>query len=616
MSSSAIDFSKYTAAPTIDFSSYAQSQDPDKETPSSTTSAADRIKKFLGVPTSQEITQQYGTSDISKLDASKIPTNPGAANQALRDAKAGNYTEAAHDIISAEGKGFAPLAIPALFSAPLATGLGFVGGFIGQRAGSGAARALGASQGTQDLAGDIGSFAGGLAGYKSAGGLKYVAGKPITLTGEQASAVRPAASLQPALNNTPEEVLRYAQSRGIDLTPGQAMQTPLARTGEAIGERSLGGANSLFQAKELNATKLLQNVAGIADRADPHALGETESDMGSTLQQTAKVAQSIAHDNASQAYKGLPEDLQNTPINVSAIRSKYFQILKASQTALANRNPQIAAQIGEFLQRAANLGTPDINAAGAPFQRPELTFSDLAKLRSDAIADGGAMSRAGAPSEVEGLYRQLAGDIDSAMESAAGKAGYLKEWRAANAGWKDYLSKYGDPASPIYQALNQKNPELAARSILNRASANDVRFLQQENMTPALEAMRRQVITRIANSGFRLGAKGLGGFSDDFLQSLFGPDGAKELYINADLARRMNFQMNPSGTSNVLLGMEQLSPKEPSRFMIPMGLAKASMPRPANSYLPKVNVPPEMNPAITVGGLIALRSLLGNQDKQ
>ena len=127
----------------------------------------------------------------------------------------------------------------------------------------------------------------------------------------------PAAEMQPALANTPKEILDYAANKGIDLTPGQALNTPLAKTVEAVGERSLAGGNALADARSVNAMKLSQNVRGIADAADPAGLGISEEQAGDALQQSVKQAQDDVHQAATAAYQKLPQQFMDAPVDLS-----------------------------------------------------------------------------------------------------------------------------------------------------------------------------------------------------------------------------------------------------------------------------------------------------------
>lgn len=542
-----------------------------------------------------------------------IPATIGQAASGVGDIAQGNVARGAHKIISGGMNAMLPAAPILAAGAPAAFATSLAAGSAGQYLAKKGATSLGASPDQADLAGDVGGIVGGIAGGKAANLPETIrANAPgLTVAANKLRTVPPAAEMQPALENTPEEIINYAAQKGIKLTPGQATSSPVARTVEAIGERSLLGGDELANAKQGSATQLAKNVRGIADTADPKGMGLSEEQAGETIQQTAQVAREVAQNNASEAYKQLPQDRMQNPIDISQIRSAYFQKLKQMEVSLANRNPQVADQIRGVLEQGSNLGTPATGTNGQPYVRPELTFKDLMKVRSDAIADGGAMARAGAPSEVQGLYRGLASDVDSVMASEAQKQGFAADWRQANAGWKDYLNKYDDPQSPLYRILNQRDPARVTRDILTRGSAADVEAMKNESMQPALEALKRQTIIDISNRGFKVTGDGLGGYSDAFLHTLFGAAGKKELYLNGELARRMGFQQNPSGTSNVMLGADQLS-ATPSKWMAPVGAARLSMPRSANSFIPKAT------PKLALPQVAGATSLLlgeGNQSQ-
>lgn len=543
-------------------------------------------------------------------------TSPVA--QAYNDLKQGNYAKAAHGLISSAGAALSPLAVPAAIEAPFAFIGSLVSGASGQYAVHRTAKALGASDDTADLAGDIGSLAASYGGYKASEAIASRAnalrGKVSTLSPAAAATPRPAGALQPAINNSPAEVLNYAAQKGINLTPGEALQSPIAQTAQAIGERSLAKGGDIANAREVSNAKFIENLQDFTKRNDPHGLGVSEEDAGRAVQQSIRIAQDISHDNASNSYKQLPQRLMDAPVDVSNINQQYFQAMKNAQTSLANRNPQMAAQIQQVYDQFSNLGTPAQTSTGAPYKKPQVDFQTLLKMRSDALQDGNALAKAGAPDEVQGMYRKISAQLDSLAEQTANKFGALKDWREANAGWREYQTKYNDPTSPLYQAAKQTDPAKITQSILNRGSASDIELLKSEHMEPAIEAIRRQAITDIANRGFRVQGDGLGGYSDTFLNSLFGPKGTKELYLNGELARRMKFQLNPSGTSNVMLGLEQAT--NPKALVGSALFGKAAMPRPAGSYLPtKAAVRPSSPASAALSGL-GLRAMLESDDKR
>jgi len=62
-----------------------------------------------------------------------------------------------------------------------------------------------------------------------------------------------------------------------------------------------------------------------------------------------------------------------------------------------------------------------------------------------------------------------------------------------------------------------------------------------------LGPLARQAVEDIKTGGFRVTPSGLGGYPDSFLRSLLGPESTKELYLKANIAKRLAENYNPSG---------------------------------------------------------------------
>jgi len=186
------------------------------------------------------------------------------------------------------------------------------------------------------------------------------------------------------------------------------------------------------------------------------------------------------------------------------------------------------------------------------------------------------------PAQYQGLFKKLASDIDMAMETTAEKVGLVDEWRAANAGWKEYVKNFGEKASPFTRILSQTDPAKIT-NMIKSSSAKDIDMLNQLGID--LGPIKNQVIDDIAKRGWTVDRVGLGGYDDGTLNTLFGPAAKKELYLKSDLGRRLAINENPSGTAKLGAKMGQMvSPKLAGA----MGTsAKASMPREAESFLPK-----------------------------
>lgn len=418
------------------------------------------------------------------------------------------------------------------------------------------------------------------------GKIKQAMGKSISPA--KAAKLPIYSSEQPAAAVTQKEVLEHASKNGIKLTPGQATGAPVARYAQAVGERSILGANKLAESMEENAGKFVKSVRDFADRLDPKAMGLSEEEAGEAIAQSAGTAKSVAHENASAAYKNL-EWANRTPVNPTPLSKAWVDLrgslpMGAEEQILSQVPRDMRAHVEEMLSPTG--------------MKAPLTFEQGINLRSifRELGDTDTL-----PSRVQGAFKTMTKATDTAMESSATKAGFAKEWRAANAGWKQYVERYGDKQSPLYKISHSKDPAKVTRDLLSRASAKDVQIIREQGMDGALDAMKRQVIQDIGRQKFRITKDGLGGYSHSFLRTLFEGD-TKELYLKADIGRRFRWQENPSGTSNVLLASDQL--RDPSLLASPWGAAKFSTPRDPLSYLSQPN---RLNPS---RGLIAVPGAL------
>lgn len=392
------------------------------------------------------------------------------------------------------------------------------------------------------------------------------------LTPIRADTLPQAAEFHPALANTPKEVLTHAAQEGIELTPGQATQAPVARMLQALGERSLFGADKLTEGMDRNAAAFMKSVRGFADRVDPKGMGLSEEGAGEAIRQAAQTAKDVSHTNAAAGYKALEAHAQQ-PVTTQPITNAWMSLRESMPVGVEDR---ILAEVPRNMR-----ATVDEMLSPSGMKTP-LTFEQAINLRSFFREMGDAE---GLSNRLQGAFRRMSEATDKAMETTAKKNGFENDWRQANAGWKDYVARYGDKQSPLYQILHQADPAKITRTVLNKGSAADIEMLQQEGMSAALDAIKRQVVEDIARNKFGVGRNGLGGYSHSFLRTLFGDAATKELYLKSDLGRRFNWQINPSGTGNVMVAEHQVTHPEPSKLGLLYGAAQASMPREATSFI-------------------------------
>jgi hypothetical protein len=492
-----------------------------------------------------------------------------------------------------------PLLPASLAAAPMATGLGLLGSTIGAKGASALTGALGGGQTAQDWAGLggglLGGFGGGMAGEAFASLFRPSAGTvglgqmtrgagsmfARSVPAEALDTVPVRGSFQPALANTPREVLQYAQNKGIDLTAGQETGAGFPQRMEAVSERSIAG-QPMVDARTANAEKLMANVRSIADAADPGKLGTSEETAGDAIQSAVKKGLGQAKDAANANY-----DLAATQqVGLKGDLSRLNDFVNGKQIVAGEKVYQTPA-VRSALEDIADAP----NRVGA-----NPSIQSMRNLRTEFWEKGNDYT-GNIPDSARALYKQAANQVDDSMMAAAHGTNFEGQFRAASDQWKAIQQKYNDPQSPLSRILQQQDPAKITRDLLNRSSANDIKILQGEGMDSAIEPLKRQVIEDVAKQGFRVGTNGLGGYSDSFLQQLFGPQGAKELYLNADLARRFSFQLNPSGTSNVMMTERELTGGVKNLLLGPIA-TKLSMPRPPVSIPRTVPISSLANPTM------------------
>lgn len=410
-----------------------------------------------------------------------------------------------------------------------------------------------------ELGGKIWSKVSPTASFEEALGTK--------LTPAEADTPRSGGQIQPALNNTPREVLQHAHDEGIDLTPGQATENALAQNAQKSGTNAAIGGKELQAALNENKMKFGQSVNKFMDKVDPKRAGLSAESAGEQIQKTQQTAKSVSHDNAAQGYAKI-DYLMDKPVNPQPISAAWTQ---AKQNLPMGAEEQILAQTPRSMRAVVS----DMLSGNPEGFKP--TFAQAIQLRK-FFRDMGETQ--GLPNQTQAMFKQMSGVVDKTMEQSAGAN--ADDWRAANQGWRDYSTKYGDPQSILYKIGRTQDPTRVV-TMLQNAPATDILLAKQEMGDAALEPLRRQVIQDIAQSRFNVGHDGLGGYSDSYLKALFPADQVKELYLKGDLANRLKYDPNPSGTAGGLQSLEQLKFGNQAKMTT---AAKLSMPKDALSFLP------------------------------
>lgn len=418
---------------------------------------------------------------------------------------------------------------------------------------------------------------------------------PITNTlskvlggGEKAMAKRPLPQATAAGNASNADVAAYAKSKGIDLLPGQATGAKGLQTIQAIGERAVVAPGELPDVLEKQKANFGNLVDDFKTRVGA-SIPDTEA-AGSNLKTQAQAGLDDLKQSAQADYQAFQQQAGDIPVDLADVKAKAAASLASQAEALKNVPAQYANPVRNVLKKLSDIqagGEADpktlksfTDAVDAYGLNPEQQASLRIQLGLPSETGGGAVKMSTAqqlrsayldisrdysgnvPKSVQRYAAQAAKDIDAAMTKAADQAGATQQWRQANAKWKQLQQTYNNPEHPLYKVMQEPDPSKVPTRLLGKGnyggSPQTVRQLQQAGIdtTP----LKREVAQQIADKNFALtnGGRGLAGYSSEFLKTLFSPAEFDELTKMGRVGRAIRFEMNPSGTSNVLEGRHQI----------------------------------------------------------
>ena len=379
-----------------------------------------------------------------------------------------------------------------------------------------------------------------------------------------------------AITNT--DVLQHASEIGVKLTPAQALGTNAARSEQVLGEEALLTGSKIKEAVAAERAKFSDAVDVFQDKLDPKRIGMSSESAGEHLQNSAEISRSVLKDNVNHAYDQVKQQQADLAGDVQGRLKEFIHDQRYE------RQPSAAVERPVLQTSGAEKALNDIESTLADSaMQGRQSIQTLRNLRTNMMEKGNDYGVNALSDSGQRIYKLAAAKVDDAIMDAARGTPFEETFRAAGAQNTKLQSLYNERGSPLYRILNTDDPAKVADGILNRSSVHELETLKGENFD--LGPLARQAVEDIKNGGFRVTQNGLGGYPDSFLRSLLGPDATKELYMKADIARRLAENYNPSGSGKVLLGASQI---KPWMAVAAQGARARSMPVEAASFLPKV----------------------------
>ena len=346
----------------------------------------------------------------------------------------------------------------------------------------------------------------------------------------------------PANDYSPADLKAYADANGIPLTAAQATENVGLRAVQSSGERALVGGTAVKQGIQATQAAIADHAEGLVDNFSP---GTPDlASQGAAIQGNVQAALDREMETSRLNYADVDDMADGTKVDLRPVKKTAGQVLSDSN---------FVRQAGLDPKRATSIlqGITDVpNSA---------TFSEAQQLRS-ALLDASRSPELAISNQAQGWLKQVIGGTDSVMMDAAEtKPGLEDSFRTANDHWTQLQEDFNSPRSVLNQILSEPDPNRVPQKLTQRGqiagSPYNAQLLDKYGIDKG--PVKAAIVQDLLNRNFGLYGKNLGGYSDNFLRSLFTPDELDEVYKTGALARSAGLNTNPSGTAAVNAAIEQ-----------------------------------------------------------
>ncbi len=283
---------------------------------------------------------------------------------------------------------------------------------------------------------------------------------------------------------------------------------------------------------------------------------------GQKIQQNVAAALDKQKQIAQWAYADIDKNAKGATVDLRPIK-QLASSLQGDSDFIRQNVPSLDPKRPSQVLKGV-LGLPD-----------QATFTQAQQLRS-GLLDESRHPDVVISQQGQGWIKKLSGAVDDQMQTAAeSNPALIDKFRAANAHWDGMQEAFNSPRSPLYQALQEADPNKVPQKFMPQGqiggSPYNAELLDKYGIdkAPVKWALMGDMMKK--DFGLYNGGKTLGGYSDPFLQSMFEPAELDSIYKTGAIARSLKANTNPSGTAAVEGAMQDV--QKPIRSMLPKGMA-------------------------------------------
>lgn len=374
---------------------------------------------------------------------------------------------------------------------------------------------------------------------------------------------------------TPEDLKAYADANGIPITAAQATENVGLRALQSSGERAVAGGSDVKAGIKASQAAIANHAENLATSMSPNTTDLASQ--GTAIQQSVQRALDNELNQSNQDYTAVDQAAHGTSVDMGPVKRTAQRVLQGSEILRQiGIDPKTATRVMQGME-----SVPDSS-----------TFTDAQKVRS-ALLDLSRSPELAVSNTAQGMIKQLIGATDDAMMQAAqSKPGLEGTFRTANQRWTDIQDDFNSPRSVLNQILKEPDPNRVPHKVIQKGSIAGSPYNPQLFDKYGIDKapVKAAIVQDLLNRNFGVYGKNLGGYSDNFLNSVFTPDELEHVVKTGALARSAGLNTNPSGTAAVNSAIEQTV--NPARLGAQAGAARLTNSPAFNERMMNTTKPP------------------------
>jgi ddrB-like ParB superfamily domain len=344
----------------------------------------------------------------------------------------------------------------------------------------------------------------------------------------------------PADAVTPSEIKAYAQENSIGpLTAAQITEHNLPRHIQTAGERAGIGGTQIRQNVRAGQASVAQHASDLMDRLSPDT--PTSTDQGAAIKTGIQEALERERENSNQNFAAIDQKAEGVVVDFRPLKQLAGQLLNDSSFIRDNLKTADPKRMSNILRDVTNL--------------PEQgTFSQAQAVRSTLFDESNHPDMA-ISSQAQAAIKRLTSATHEQMAAAAEtNPGLMTAFENASSHWRAMHDVFNNPRSPVAQALAELDPNKVTQKFTAKGQSGgspfNVEMLDGYGIDKS--PVKRAILQDIYNRNFHLYGRTLGGYSHEFLSSVFTPEELQSIYKTGAISRSVGLNVNPPNTAETL----------------------------------------------------------------